>query len=143
MASCLYTTYQRHSSSDAIEDIARQTVTTHLSISEHVRDVISRCGQSMHALQILPACLPGGDSPLLPCRQVSDRWSVEAGCESRSLLRADSTTPSVTDRLLIMYGILLRQLSTVGHRIFLYGPCKQLFEMVKFYGQKYSGLWGL
>ena len=55
MASCLSTTYQRHSSSDAIEDIARQTVTTHLSISEHVRDVISRCGQCMHALQILPA----------------------------------------------------------------------------------------
>jgi len=28
-------------------------VTNHLSISEHVRDVTSRCGQSMHALRIL------------------------------------------------------------------------------------------
>jgi len=99
--------------------------------------------RAIHARTPNTACLPGGDSPLLPCRQISDRWSVEAGGESRSLLRADSTTPSVTDRLLIMYGILLRQLSTVGHRIFLYGPCKQLFEMVKFHGQKYSGLWGL
>jgi len=41
--------------------------------------------------------------------------------------------PAVTDRLLIMYGILLRKLSfvvalgTVGHRIFLYGQWKQLF----------------
>jgi len=46
----------------------------------------------------------------------------------------DRLTPSVIDRLLIMYGILLRQLFFVvavvysGSRdFFLYGQCKQLF----------------
>ena len=29
------------------------TLTNHLSVSDHVRDVISRCAQSLHALRIL------------------------------------------------------------------------------------------
>ena len=46
-------------------------------------------------------------------------------------LLTDRLTPSATDRLLIMYGILLqhlflRQLCTVDNGIF-YGRCKQLF----------------
>ena len=45
----------------------------------------------------------------------------------------DRLTPSVTDRLMNMYGILLRQLFFVaafvysGSWDFLYGRCKQLF----------------
>jgi len=48
-------------------------------------------------------------------------------------LLTDRLTPSVTDRLLIMYSILLRQLFFVaavvysGSWDFLYGRCKQLF----------------
>jgi len=48
-------------------------------------------------------------------------------------LLTDRLTPSVIDRLLIMYGILLRQLFFVaavvysGSWDFLYGRCKQLF----------------
>ena len=29
------------------------TLTNHLSVSDHVRDVISRCAQSLHALKIM------------------------------------------------------------------------------------------
>jgi len=41
----------------------------------------------------------------------------------------DRLTPSVTDLLLIVYGILLRQLFFVAAVVmeFLYGLCKQLF----------------
>jgi len=48
-------------------------------------------------------------------------------------LLADRLTPSLTDRLLIMYGILLRQLFFVvavvcsGSWDFLCGRCEQLF----------------
>jgi len=48
-------------------------------------------------------------------------------------LLADRLTPSLTDQLLIMYGILLRQLFFVvavvciGSWDFLCGRCKQLF----------------
>ena len=48
-------------------------------------------------------------------------------------LLTDRLTPSVIDRLLITYGILLRQLFFVaavvysGSWDFLYGRCKQLF----------------
>jgi len=48
-------------------------------------------------------------------------------------LLIDRLTPSVTDRLLIMYGILLRQIFFVaavvysGSWDFLYDRCKQLF----------------
>jgi len=49
-------------------------------------------------------------------------------------LLTDRLMPSVTDRLLIMYGILLQcffslwqQLCTVGNGIFLYGWCERLF----------------
>jgi len=59
--------------------------------------------------------------------------------------------PSVTGRLLIMYGILLRQLFFVaavvysGSWDFLYGPCKQLFvselNNVHFFRHLFKNVW--
>ena len=33
--------------------VTRNTITNHLSVSEHVRDVIGKCGQTMYVLKVL------------------------------------------------------------------------------------------
>ena len=65
---------------------------------------------------------------------VTNRWYVNRQINVSLDLLTDWLTPSVTDdKLLIMYGILLRQLFFVaavvycGSWDFLYGRCEQLF----------------
>ena len=100
------------------------TVTNHLSISEHVRDVICKCGQSLYAIRVLrshgmcvdalkdiyravvlPSCSmplqPGGGSPPHPIYSASRNSSVEvfgsACMAAMTLLRPNSPRTPTTD----------------------------------------------
>ena len=47
------------------------TLTNHLSVSDHVRDVICRCGQSLYAIKVLRCHGINEEELMLTCLQVS------------------------------------------------------------------------
>jgi len=107
------------------------TITNHLSIGEHVRDVIGKCAQSLYALKLLrnhgmsdgslrhvykafvSCCMllqPGGDSPAQPINNVSrHQYGVLYGlaCTRPMILRFLNWSQIWTTTYLHTFGTIL------------------------------------